>query len=109
MVVLSTCYTRTHIKRGLTRPANLQLVQGGIPEREMWPKGNIERQPSTDKPLEGFVMQDDDHIYNAMHSDEITDGDTSMQNRHNSPVHGPERRPSILDLQAVGLETTGRY
>ena len=22
----------------------------------MWPKGNIERQPSTDKPLEGFVM-----------------------------------------------------
>ena len=22
----------------------------------MWPKGNIERQPFTDKPLEGFVM-----------------------------------------------------
>ena len=36
-------------------------------------------------------MQDDDHIYNAMHSDKVTDGDTSMQNRHNSPVHGPER------------------
>jgi len=37
-----------HIKRGLTRPANLQLEQGGFPEREMWPKGNIERQPSSD-------------------------------------------------------------
>jgi hypothetical protein len=50
-------------------------------------------------------MQDDDHIYNAMHSDEITDGGTSMQNRHNPPVHGLERLPSILDQQAVGLET----
>ncbi len=38
----------THTSRvGLTRPANLQLVQGGFPEREMWPKGNIERQPSS--------------------------------------------------------------
>jgi hypothetical protein len=45
-----TCYNSTDIKRGLTRPANLQLVQGGFPEREMWPKGNIERQPSSDKP-----------------------------------------------------------
>ena len=45
----------------------------------------------------------------AMHSDEITDGDTSMQNRHISPVHGPERLPSILDQQAVGLETAGYY
>jgi hypothetical protein len=49
-------YNVWHIKRGLTRPANLQLVQGGYPEREMWPKGNIERQPSTDNPLEGFIM-----------------------------------------------------
>jgi hypothetical protein len=37
------------IKRGLKRPANLQLVQGGIPEREMRPKGNIKLQPSSDK------------------------------------------------------------
>jgi hypothetical protein len=34
-------------------------------------------------------MQDDDQIYNAMHSDKVTDGDTSMQNRHNPTVHGP--------------------
>ena len=45
-----------YIKRGLTRPANLLLVQGGFPVGEMWPKGNIERQPSTDKPLEGFLL-----------------------------------------------------
>jgi hypothetical protein len=54
-------------------------------------------------------MQDDDHIYNAMHSDEITDGSTSMQNHHKPPVHGSERLPSILDQQAVGLETAGHY
>ena len=46
----ATNYNSPDIKRGLTRPANLQLVQGGFPEREMWPKGNIERQPSSDKP-----------------------------------------------------------
>ena len=49
------CYNHSYIKRGLTRPANLQLVQGGFLERGMWPKGNIECQPSTDNPLEGFV------------------------------------------------------
>jgi hypothetical protein len=53
-------YNQKYIKRGLTRPANLRLVQGGFPAREMWPKGNIERQPSTDKPLEGFIMSDTD-------------------------------------------------
>ena len=45
----------------------------------------------------------------AMHSDEITDGGTSMQNHHNTPVHGLERLPSILDQQAVGLETAWHY
>jgi hypothetical protein len=51
-------YNHSFIKRGLTRPANLQLVQGGYLERGMWPKGNIERQPSSGKPQEGFVMSD---------------------------------------------------
>ena len=32
----------------------------------MWPKGNIERQPSTDKPLEGFIMQDDDDYISTL-------------------------------------------
>ena len=41
-------YDKPYIERGLTCPANLQLVQGGILERGMWPKGNIERQPSTE-------------------------------------------------------------
>lgn len=54
-------------------------------------------------------MQDDDHIYNAMHSDEITDGDTSMQNRHNSPVHGPERLPSSTEAANVGLPVHSLY
>ena len=36
-------------------------------------------------------MQDVDHIYNAMHSGEVTDRGVSVQNRHNSAVHGPER------------------
>ena len=31
----------------------------------MWPKGSIERQPSTDKPLEGFVMPDDNSTNTA--------------------------------------------
>ncbi len=46
---------------------------------------------------------------NAMHSDKITDGGTSMQNHHNPPVHGPERIPTILDQQVVVLETAGHY
>ena len=33
-----TMYNSSYIKRGLTRPANLQLVQGGFPNREMWLK-----------------------------------------------------------------------
>jgi len=48
-------YNFNYIKRGLTRPANLPLAQGGYLERGMWPKGNVERQPSTDQPLEGFL------------------------------------------------------
>ena len=36
----------------------------------MWPESNIECQPFTDKPLKGFFIQDEDHIYNAMLNDE---------------------------------------
>jgi hypothetical protein len=46
-------------------------------------------------------MQDVDHIYNAMHSDVAADGSMSMQNCHNSAVHGPERIPSIIDTGSV--------
>ena len=53
--LMFVCYNFPYIKRGLTRPANLQLVQGGNLERGMWPKGNIECQPSTDLPLEGLL------------------------------------------------------
>ena len=34
-------YIKSVIKRGLTRPANLRLVQGGFPEREMRLTGAI--------------------------------------------------------------------
>jgi|TARA_B100001971_G_scaffold200389_1_gene211969 hypothetical protein len=57
------CYNHAYIKRGLTRPANLQLVQGGYLGRGMWPNGNIERQPFTDKPLEGFIMSNSKDIH----------------------------------------------
>ncbi len=45
-------------------------------------------------------MTDDlnvDRAKNAMHSDEITDGSTSIQNHHNSPVHGSERPPNTTN------------
>ena len=50
-------------------------------------------------------MQDFDHIYNAMHSGEATDGGMSMQNRHNPAVHGPERIPSIIDTGSVPVHS----
>ncbi len=46
---------------------------------------------------------------NAMHSTELSSEDASMRNRRNSPVHDPERLPSIPDRQVANLETIGRY
>jgi len=44
-----------------------------------------------------------------MHSDEITDGTASMQNRNNPPVHGPERQPSGTGAANVGLPVHSLY
>ena len=50
-------------------------------------------------------MQDDGRLYNAMHSDVAADGSMSMQNCHNSAVHGPERLPSIIDTGSVSVHS----
>jgi hypothetical protein len=46
-------------------------------------------------------MQGVDHIYNAMHSGEVTAGGMSMQNHHKPAVHGPERPPNINDTGSL--------
>ena len=50
-------------------------------------------------------MQDDDFIYNAMHSDVAADGSISMLNHPNPAVHGPERLPSINDTGSVPVHS----
>jgi hypothetical protein len=54
-------------------------------------------------------MQDDDFIYNAMHSDVAADGSISMLNHPNPAVHGPERLPSITDARSFGLLVHSLY
>jgi hypothetical protein len=44
------------IKRGLTRPANLPLAQGGYLERGMWPQRQRRASALHGKPLEGIFM-----------------------------------------------------
>ncbi len=46
---------------------------------------------------------------NAMHSDDITDGGTSMQKRHNPPVHGSERPQNRTEAADAGLPVHSLY